>query len=330
MTRGLTRGLTLRARITVMFVATTLGAGLLLIGLVYAYLRFTPVPFQAEFAGEGAVIDAAIPITNEILRTVLTISLVVLALMTAAAGAVGWFLAGLVIRPLRDIAATAQQITAGDTSVRITPPAANDEIAEVAGALNTMLDSLAAALAAQKRFASNASHELKTPIATIQTIADVALSNPAGATEALTRIREVNARNLRTVEGLLLLANAHSGHPLNPQPVDLSKLCKEIAAERGVLAEITEGVVVDGDPELLRQAVDNLVRNAVTHGAPNTATLALSPPATVSVTNADGDARSTTGHGLGLTLVQAIADAHRATFTITQHDDGSVVATLGF
>lgn len=128
----------------------------------------------------------------------------------------------------------------------------------------------------------------------------------------------------------MLLANAHSGHPLNPQPVDLSKQCKEIAAERGVLAEITEGVVVDGDPELLRQAVDNLVRNAVTHGAPNTATLALSHPATVSVTNADGDARSTTGHGLGLALVQAIADAHRATFTITQHNDGSVVATLGF
>ena len=335
--------LSLRARITVMFVLTVLGVGLALIGLVYVYLRLTPVPFKAviDTVDDGLAIDAAIPVSDEILHFLLVTSLSVLALLTAVSGFVGWFVAGLVIKPLRTIAATARDITAGATDVRIAPPAANDEVAEVAAALNTMLDAQAATIEAQKRFAANASHELKTPISTIQAIADVALSQPGGQPEsqagtpnhvqALTRIREVNARNLRTVEGLLLLANANSGQPLTTTRVDLSALCSDVAAAHDVHATIAPHITVEGDHELLRQAVDNLVRNAVTHGAPGTTTLTLeAAPATITVSNLDGDTRSTTGHGLGLTLVQAIADAHGAHFAITQDDSGAVTSRLRF
>ena len=162
--------LSLRARITVLFVGTVLGVGLLLIGLVYAYLRLTPVPFQATFPIEedGLVIDAAVPITNEILRVILGASLTVLAVLTAIAGAVGWFVAGLVIRPLTGIADAAREVTVGDLTTRIAYEGPRDEIGDVTEALNVMLDSVQGAVDRQMRFAANASHELKTPIATIQ------------------------------------------------------------------------------------------------------------------------------------------------------------------
>ena len=229
--------LSLRARITVMFVLTVLGVGLALIGLVYAYLRFTPVPFQAvlgadaaEGAGpDAAVIDAAVPITREILRVVLTISLAVLAVLTALSGAVGWWVAGLVIKPLRTIADAAAEVTHGDLDRRIEHAGPDDEVGELAAALNAMLDSLAASIAAQRRFAANASHELKSPIATIQTVADVALADPDAAPEdlrkALERVREVNTRGASATSALLSLSELEGGTRLVRESVDLSHLC---------------------------------------------------------------------------------------------------------
>ena len=78
--------LSLRARITVMFIATVLGVGLALIGLVYAYLKLTPVPVMASFPGadDGVVIDGAVPVTDEILRRILLASLGALALLARA------------------------------------------------------------------------------------------------------------------------------------------------------------------------------------------------------------------------------------------------------
>ena len=152
--------------------------GLALIGLVYAYLKLTPVPVMASFPGtdDGVVIDGAVPVTDEILRRILLASLGALALLTALAGVVGWFVAGLVITPLRSIADDARTVTRGDLSARIDYDGPRDEVGELAEALNAMLDELADAVERQRRFAANASHELKTPIATIQTVADVALS----------------------------------------------------------------------------------------------------------------------------------------------------------
>jgi len=127
---------------------------------------------------------------------VLVASLTVLALLTAVAGVIGWFVAGLVIKPLRDFADDAATVTRGDLSARISHQGSDDEVSELADALNAMLDELADSLERQRRFASNASHELKTPIATIQTMADVALASGDEQVlrDTLVRMREVNAR----------------------------------------------------------------------------------------------------------------------------------------
>lgn len=344
--------LSLRARVTVMFVLTVAGVGLLLIGLVYAYLRLTPVPFQAEFTGaDGAVIDAAVPVTEEILRTVVTISLAVLAVLTAAAGAAGWFVAGRVLAPLRSIAGDARAVTSGDTATRIAYTGPADEVGDLANALNSMLDSLAASLAAHQRFAANASHELKTPIATIQAIADVALSD-ANATEAdlresLQRVREINAGNAATVASLLTLAHVQSGRDLQRGSVDLSEMCRQVARLNGIeRADVADGVVVEGDAELLTTALDNLARNAVTHGEPGTSALTLTRAAggaQVEVSNGGevvsaedtarmvepfAGSRSGRGHGLGLPLVAAIAASHGGGFEIRPLPSGGISAVI--
>src|SRR5699024_6251723 len=202
------------------------------------------------------------PIADEVLRRVLVASLTVLALLTAVAGVIGWFVAGLVIKPLRDFADDAATVTRGDLSARISHQGPDDEVGELADALNAMLDELADALERQRRFASNASHELKTPIATIQTMADVALASGDEQVlrPTLTRVREVNARSADTVAALLQLANVDVR---DRQRLDLAELCREVCADRNVPAD---AVPVDASPTLTRQAVDNLVRNALTHG----------------------------------------------------------------
>ena len=338
--------LSLRARITVMFVATVLGVGLALIGLVYAYLKLTPVPVMASFPGadDGVVIDGAVPVTDEILRRILLASLGALALLTALAGVVGWFVAGLVITPLRSIADDARTVTRGDLKARIDYDGPRDEVGELAEALNAMLDELADAVERQRRFAANASHELKTPIATIQTVADVALSgDDADLRPALGRIREVNARNAATVSALLQLANVQVR---DRAPVDLAAVCREVGAAHGMPVDTAEPLTVEASPTLIRQAVDNLARNAAIHGTGGSITLRrvgagaeitlesggdqLDPAEVATWTEPFARARRTagSGHGLGLALVKAIAKAHGGSLELAPRAGGGLVVKL--
>lgn len=338
--------LSLRARITVMFVATVLGVGLALIGLVYAYLKLTPVPVMASFPGadDGVVIDGAVPVTDEILRRILLASLGALALLTALAGVVGWFVAGLVITPLRSIADDARTVTRGDLKARIDYDGPRDEVGELAEALNAMLDELADAVERQRRFAANASHELKTPIATIQTVADVALSgDDADLRPALGRIREVNARNAATVSSLLQLANVQVR---DRAAVDLAAVCREVGAAHGMPVDTAEPLTVEASPTLIRQAVDNLARNASIHGTGGSIALRrvgagaeitvesegdqLDPAEVATWTEPFARARRTagSGHGLGLALVKAIAKAHGGSVELAARAGGGLVVKL--
>lgn len=338
--------LSLRARITVMFLGTVLGVGLALIGLVYAYLKLTPVPFMAQIPTpeEGLVIDGAVPIADEVLRRVLVASLTVLALLTAVAGVIGWFVAGLVIKPLRDFADDAATVTRGDLNARISHQGPDDEVGELADALNAMLDELADALERQRRFASNASHELKTPIATIQTMADVALASGDDVVlrDTLVRVREVNARAADTVAALLQLANVDVR---DRQELDLAALCRDIGRGQGVPVT-AEAVTVAASPTLVRQAVENMVRNGITHGEDPSMTVAQVGRNAEITVESDGpqldvaevrtwvepfaraQRTSGAGQGLGLAIVDAIAKAHGGSVELRPRAEGGLAVTL--
>ena len=189
----------------------------------------------------------------------------------------------------------------------------------------------------------------KTPIATIQTVADVALSgDDADLRPAVAQIRKVNARNAATVSSLLQLANVQVR---DRGAVDLAALCHEAVAAHCVPVD-AEPVTVEASPTLVRQAVDNLVRNAVAHGAPGTAQLTLqrasgtpAPLAEITVSSG-GDvldpaevatwtepftrARRTagSGHGLGLALVKAIAKAHGGSVELSPRAGGGLAVRL--
>lgn len=345
--------MTMRLRLTLVLVATVFGAGAVLTALVCAYLALTPVPLHVSLPGpEGVLIDAAMPIPTSIITIVLATMLVVLALLTALAGLVGWFVAGYALSPVRRIAAVAREVSDGDVAKRMHYEGPADDVGDLAHAFDTMLDSLAASLDAQRRFAANASHELKTPIATIQTVADVALmqadsSSDAQLVDALRRIREVNARAGQTVERLLAFARAEAAQPgsLTGQPVDLVALCEEVCAQYGVPLRVPGSpVVVNGDEVLLRQAVGNLVGNAVEHGAPGTAEVVVGE-GRVGVENQGpvldsseverlkepfvrGAGRVAGSHGLGLSLADAIARAHGGTLHLAPLEGGGLRVEL--
>src|SRR5699024_12182793 len=111
-------------------------------------------------------------------------------------GVMRWVVVALVIKPLRDSADDYATVTRGDLTARIGHQVLEDEVVELADTLNAILDELEGALERQRRFASNASHELKTPIATIQTMAEVVLTSGDEQVlrDTLVRMREVNAR----------------------------------------------------------------------------------------------------------------------------------------
>lgn len=344
--------MTLRLRLTLVLVATVFGAGAVLTALVCAYLALTPVPLHVSLPGpEGVLIDAAMPIPTSIITIVLATMLIALACLTALAGLVGWFVAGYALSPVRRIAAVAREVSDGDVAKRMHYEGPADDVGDLAHAFDTMLDSLAASLDAQRRFAANASHELKTPIATIQAVADVALMQAGDSdpqlVDALRRIREVNARAGQTVERLLAFARAEAAQPgsIKGQSVDLVALCEEVCAQYDVPLRAPDSpVIVSGDEVLLRQAVANLVGNAVEHGAPGTAEVVVAE-GRVGVENQGpeldlgeverlkepfvrGAGRVSGSHGLGLSLADAIARAHGGTLHLAPREGGGLRAEL--
>lgn len=344
--------MTLRLRLTLVLVATVFGAGAVLTALVCAYLALTPVPLHVSLPGpEGVLIDAAMPIPTSIITIVLATMLIALACLTALAGLVGWFVAGYALSPVRRIAAVAREVSDGDVAKRMHYEGPADDVGDLAHAFDTMLDSLAASLDAQRRFAANASHELKTPIATIQAVADVALMQAGDSdpqlVDALRRIREVNARAGQTVERLLAFARAEAAQPgsVTGQPVDLVALCEEVCAQYDVPLRAPDSpAIVSGDEVLLRQAVANLVGNAVEHGAPGTAEVVVGE-GRVGVENQGpeldleeverlkepfvrGAGRVSGSHGLGLSLADAIARAHGGTLHLAPREGGGLRAEL--
>lgn len=271
--------LTIRVRLTLSYAGMVTGSGAVLIGLVWAFMRFVPsyaiVASGAVKAGAGAgpgggpgtgpstdgeAVSSgpsgafAVTSASDFLHILLLGSAVALLVLAVLGGAVGWVVAGRIIEPLAAINKAATLAATGSLDHRLAPTGPRDEIRDLAETFDGMLDGLQRSFDTHRRFAANASHELRTPLATTQTMIDVALADDeadAGALRELARrIRLVNAANIQTVDALLDLADIDSSR-LARAPVDLRSVVT--AAVDGALSEaadrrVTIVVVADEHP----------------------------------------------------------------------------------
>ena len=267
------------------------------------------------------------------------------ALVFAAFG--GWFLVRQGLAPLTLMAERAQRISAHTLSDRLPVSNPRDEIGQLAGVFNDLLGRLETALDRQRRFMADASHELRTPVAIARAAANVALQQAHRAEaeyrDTLGLIERQTIRMSRSVDDMFVLARADAGsYPVQHELMYLDEVIDEtvsaariLAAEKDVtIAFSAEGAMpFEGDEELVRRLVSNLVGNAVRHtrsGSAVRVTLHQEPQAyRIVVTDAGpgippelqpriferffsggSTAGASDGAGLGLSVAQWIASVH--------------------
>lgn len=279
----------------------------------------------------------------------------VLALLLAGAG--GWWIARAALAPVGAMARQAAAIDDRTPGARLTAPNPADELGRMAQAFNDVLGRLEAAIAAQRRFMADASHELRTPVSIARTAAQVTLSHPernqAEYRDALGLISLQIRRVARMVDDMFLLARADAaGLRLSSGLLYLGELVADCARDAGLLAE-GRGVGVEwqgdgdlpftGDERLLRQLLMNLLGNAVRHtpergrvrveiavdpGAYDVQVVDTGPGIPESdreriferFVRLDASGRPPDGAGLGLPIARAIAEAHGGTLVLARSD----------
>ncbi len=231
-------------------------------------------------AGRTLLLVGVHPLADveSMLRRIRRLFLVAIPLIIACAAAGGFFLARRSFRPVSAMAARAAELGASTLHGRL-PIVADDELGELARVLNDLLDRLELSFEQQRRFMTDASHELRTPTAIVRTEADVTLSRENRSEEdyrsSMHIVQGASRRLTRIVEDIFLLARADAGHlVMNARPVDLRALVREtvrsvkpIADDRGVRVELRAAAdaPMQGDADLLDRLILNLLDNAIRH-----------------------------------------------------------------
>ncbi len=276
--------------------------------------------------------------------------------------AVVWLIVGAALRPVEAMRSEAAAISASEPGRRLPVTGTDDELARLGRTLNAMLGRLEAALERERRFVDDASHELRTPVANLKAELDLALRRSRTTEEleaALRSASDETDRLVRLAEDLLVLARAEGGKlPVRQERVDVGALVRDIvgafagrASERAISLDhrAADGVGANLDPLRIRQAVGNLLDNALRHTPPGgRVSVGLSKrDGEVAISVADSgpgfsptllgsafepfsrdDAartRADGGTGLGLTIVRAIALAHGGSVEARNTDNGAEV-----
>ena len=279
-----------------------------------------------------------------------------------------WLILRRGLRPLEEMATSTRAITAGDLSQRVEPSDGRSEVGQLGLALNTMLSEIEVAFQERdateqrlRQFLADASHELRTPLTSIQGFAELfrlGANHPdLDLPTVMRRIEQESDRMKVLVEDLLLLARLDQPRPPRPTSIDLAVLCADacsdahaIAPEREVSLDAPEPVVVQGDRDHLRQAIANLVTNALRHTPAGTAievSARFIDGSAVVIVRDHGDgldpsalehafdrfwqadsARVGHGSGLGLSIVESIAHEHGGTVSAANAIDGGAVFTI--
>lgn len=281
-------------------------------------------------------------------------------LLVLVVAAVTWGLTGRALRPVESIRAEVESISAGQLDRRVPEPETGDEIARLATTMNRMLARLEASQLRQRRFVSDAAHELRSPVAAIRQHAEVALAHPGETPvdDLAGVIHHENLRVERLVNDLLLLARLDEAGRDGAEPVDLDDLvlaeARRLRASTSLTIDTT-GVGagrVKGHASELERVVRNLTENAARH-ARGTIALSVRETGTQTVLTIDDDgpgipvadrervfdrfvrldddrARDAGGTGLGLSIVRAAVEAHEGSVAIAESPRGGARIELRF
>jgi len=379
---------TARLRLTILYGALFLasGAGLLAItyllvshttgiGLYVNHPRITAPPKAIGQAGGVASIADHRQILQLVAQTraqhaadlhhLLIWSAVALLIMAIVSIALGYYVAGRVLEPLRTITTTARAISARNLDRRLCLTGPDDEFKALGDTLDDLLTRLQTAFDAQQHFIANASHELRTPLSWERSLVEVALADPDPTIELFQcmcqELLAASDQQQRLIEALLTLATSERGLE-HHEPIDLSNLADSLLLAPWPEAdqlEIAITAMIDpapttGHAALAERLIANLIDNAIHHntlgGRVEITTGVRDQHAFVTVTNSGpmipvdeiqrlfqpfqrlGGARTqhTNGHGLGLSIVQAIATAHDATITTRAQPNGGLAIEVSF
>jgi signal transduction histidine kinase len=331
-------------------------------------LRIFAMPTYARGEALIVVVTDSLDERAKTLASALAIEIVGLAAALIASCGIGYWVAGLALRPVEALRQRAAAISGDDLAARRAPlpvSPVDDEIGRLGRTLNDMLDRIGRAQAAQKdvllqqrRFLADASHQLRTPVAIIKAEVELAQSGTTKATDlsaTMASIGEETDRLSGLTEELLLLAAADEERlSLNREGVNLDDLLSEVA-ERGrsraqlegrtITVQSDEGMIL-ADRQRLEYALSNLVDNALTHGAGNVELIGQRAGDAVEIQVRDhgaGFADSYLAHpfvrfaptastgrgsGLGLAIVQAIAQAHGGIVSLSNDHGAAVTLSL--
>ncbi len=310
--------------------------------------------------GTEGVLVVGLPLedADAAVRTVSVLLVVAVPVVVALMSLVTWFVVGRALRPVDRMRREVDDVEGVNLHARVAEPGSGDEVDRLAATMNRMLARLEASQQAQQRFVSDASHELRSPLATIRQHAEVARAHPdvTGPAELAAVVLDEGARLQDLVESLLLLTRVDERGRARDRAVDLDDLVfaegSRSAGAAAVRVDVS-GVAparVGGDDRLLARAVRNLVDNAVRHAA-STVTVTLVGAGDDAVLTVDDDgqgipeqdrqrvfdrfvrldegrARDAGGSGLGLAIVDAVVRAHGGSTAVSTAPTGGARFTV--
>jgi signal transduction histidine kinase len=372
----------IRFRLTALYSLFLFGLAALVVGGIYLGLNWrlhqhdvasSSYIVQQQPVPGGVIIRATEPATAQTvehlaneraLGLLRSYSFTSLGLLFLASLVVGWLVAGRVLRPIDRIAAVARDIQATDLSRRISLRGPPDELKDLADTFDAMLGRLDDAFQGQRRFIQETSHELRNPLAVIRTNLEVALSDPHADPVELRRTAELVHRTVERMGRIVddLLANAReSTFTRDIAPVDIDAVVADVTAEfaapataRSLTLEssVEPNLRVLGDRVALRQALANLLANAVRLAPPGTRVRVgagqqqdrvwimvedegpgIRPEHRDLVFRRHWRGDESSGpdegrSGLGLAIVRQIAEAHRGSVELAPSSSGGSIFTI--